>query len=154
MELCWQVDPETIYRDLEDWAWLPGLTDLRPVMVTVFADVILQGADGYWFLDTMEGHLAREWPDAAAVNAALGTSEGQDQFLMGGLAHAAAAAGVERPTGQVYVLTPPPVVGGSFAVENIMAMELPVALSLSGQLHRQLTDLPPGTPITGVTTSD
>lgn len=154
MELCWQVDPETIYRDLEDWTWLPGLTDLRPVMVTVFADVILQGADGYWFLDTMEGHLTREWASADELNRTLNTPEGQDKYLHAGLHFMAHAKGVELEHREVYVFVPPPVFGASFETATIMAMSLRVALALSGQLHQQLRYGPPDTPITGVTTTD
>lgn len=154
MELCWQVDPETIFRDLEDWTWLPGLTDLRPVLVTVFADVILQGADGYWFLDTMEGRLTREWTSADELNRTLDTQEGQDRYLNAVFAFAAHARGIERDPRQVYVFAPPPVYGGSFDVANIMAKSLRVALCLSGQLHQQLRYGPPDPPITDVTTTD
>ena len=150
MELCWPPDPETIYRDLEGWTWLPGLTDLRPVLVIVFADVILHGPDGFWWLDTMEGRLTREWASADELNGSLATPEGQDAYLLGGLAHAAHARGIERAPGQVYVFAPPPVFSGSFDVANVMAMDLTVALSISGQLHQQIGGLPPGTPITGI----
>ena len=143
MELCWQPDPGTIYSDLADWTWLPGLTDLRPVLVTVFADVILQGPDGYWWLDTMEGNLSCEWGSADELNQALATPEGQDTYLLGGLAHGAQARGLERAPGQVYVFAPPPVLSGSFDLANVMAMDLTVALSLSGQLHRQLRERAP-----------
>jgi hypothetical protein len=43
------------------------------------------------------------------------------------------------------------VLGAPIAIENLHLMGFEVYLSLQGQLHRQLKDLPPGTRITGFT---
>jgi hypothetical protein len=43
------------------------------------------------------------------------------------------------------------VFGAPVAVENLELMDFEVYLSLQGQLHRQVKDLPPGTRITGFT---
>jgi Domain of unknown function (DUF1851) len=52
---------------------------------------------------------------------------------------------------QVYDFVPPPVLGGGFDVDHIVATDFVVALNIAGQLHRQVKDLPPGTQISGLT---
>lgn len=116
----------------------PGLTELRPILATVFGDVILQGPDAYWFLDTMQGCLTREWDSAGDLNAVLASPEGQDRYLLAGLAFRADERGVARTPGQVYVFAPHPVLSGKFDVDTIMAMDLTVALSISSHVHQQV----------------
>src|SRR6478672_10772731 len=94
MELIRRFDAATFARGLADWTWLIGDRDLRPIAASTFGDVFLDGDDGVWFLDSLEGTLTLEWPDASALQAALNTAEGQDQYLLGGLATGATERGV------------------------------------------------------------
>ena len=41
----------------------------------------------------------------------------------------------------------PPALGGTAAVDNLEPTDLEVHFSLTGQLHRQIAELPEGTPI-------
>ena len=52
--------------------------------------------------------------------------------------------------GQVYAFSTPPALGGEVTVENAEVADLEVHLSLMGQLHRQIADLPEGTPISEI----
>ena len=45
----------------------------------------------------------------------------------------------------------PPVLGGKFDPDNVTVRDFVVALNISGQIHDQIRDLPPGTPIKGFT---
>ncbi len=45
----------------------------------------------------------------------------------------------------------PPVPGGAITLENIEVIDFVVCVNLAGQLHRQVKDPPPGTPISGGT---
>jgi hypothetical protein len=38
---------------------------------------------GYWFLDTIEGTLQRQWRNRDDLQSSLGSDEGQDKFLLG-----------------------------------------------------------------------
>jgi hypothetical protein len=52
---------------------------------------------------------------------------------------------------QVLAWQVPPVLGAPIAIENLELMDFEVYLSIQGQLHRQVKDLPPGTKISGIT---
>ena len=151
MELIRRFDAATFARGLADWAWLIGDRSLQPIAASMFGDVFLQGDDGVWFLDSLEGTLTLEWPDAHALQAALNTAEGQDQYLLGGLAIGATARGVVPGPDQILTFSVPPALGGSMSPDNIEVMDFVVASSMCGQLRQQIKDLPPGTPITGFT---
>ena len=43
----------------------------------------MQGSDGIWFLDSMEGSLARRWESAADLEVEVRSAEGQDRYLLG-----------------------------------------------------------------------
>lgn len=149
MQLIRQFAPDTAAAALEEWLWLPGLDDLAPLAFSAFGDAFLYTAEGVWFLDTIEGTLTREWNNPAELQDALNTIEGEDRFLLGGLVHAASEAGIEPSESEVLSFKVPPILGGQFEADNVAACDFEVALSIAGQLHRQLKDVPPGTTISG-----
>jgi hypothetical protein len=93
--------------------------------------------------------LLEQWVDRDAVQNALDTEDGQDEYLLGGLAMAAASRGLTLQPNEVYTFSVPPIIGGQIAIENMEATDFDVALTIAGQLHRQVRDLPPGTRISG-----
>lgn len=151
MELVRRLDPDQYSRGLDDWSWLVQGREFVPIAASMFGDLFLQGSDGVWFLDTLEGALTLKWPDAHALQAELNTVEGQDQYLLGGIVQGAATNGITAGPGQVLFFTIHPVLGGPISPENVEAMDYVVASSISGQLHRQVKDLPPGATISGFT---
>lgn len=134
---------------LESWDWL-DLTAATPVMATLFGDVILQVPEGFAFLDTVEGTLTTPWADRDAVEASLLSQDGQDRYLMGELALAAAEQGIVPGPAQVLGFVHPPVLGGALTVDNLELQDFVVATNISGQIHQQVLDLPPGTPVAGI----
>ncbi len=151
MEMIRRFDTDTFARGLQDWAWLLGGRDLQPIAASMFGDVFLQGGDGVWYLDSLEGTLTLQWPDARALEAVLNTAEGQDQYLLGGIAISAQERGIVPGPDQILMFSVHPALGGPATANNVEAMDYVVASSICGQLRRQLKDLPPGTQITGVT---
>ncbi|MBV1855035.1 T6SS immunity protein Tdi1 domain-containing protein [Catellatospora tritici] len=132
---------------LESWAWL-DLGDRKPVFTSLFGDVFLVGPDGVSYLDVIEGRLTTGlWPDGAALEAALNTEEGQDRYLLGGLAFGAQARGLLLGPDQVYTFMPPPVLGGKVGLDSIEVYDFVMAVDIAGQIHDQIRALPPGTPI-------
>lgn len=115
--------PDTALRGLEVWAWLPH-PPLRPFVCSLFGDVILKGDNEWWFLDTVEGTLTVEWPHWDAVERSLETEEGQDRYLLGGLAVGAASRCMVLPRGTVGTFIPHPVMGGDFNLERVMAVDI------------------------------
>lgn len=149
MELIRHFPANTLAAALAEWAWLPDLDGKTTLIASAFGDLFLQGSDGVWFLDTIEGTLTREWPHAAALQDALSTLEGQDRFLLLGLVQAAQDAGIEPAADQVLSFKQPPILGGLFEVANLQAADLGPTLAAGGQLHGELTSrkqAPPATP--------
>jgi len=150
VELLRHFLPDDYARGLEDWAWT-GATSLTPIGASPFGDVFLKGRDGISMLDTLEGHLVPAFADLDEMRRVLATPEGQDRFLTAGLALAAAERGLVPGTRQVYAYSTPPVLGGPVSVDNVEVMDFVVWLSLTGQIHDQVRNLPPGTRISGFT---
>lgn len=152
MELTRRFTAEQFGSGLGSWEWL-GLAGKTPVFASPFGDVFLESGAGIWWLDTLEGTLTCPWPDPAALEADLRTDEGQDRYLLAGLAHAAERRGLVPAETQVYGFTAPPVLGGALDVANVEVIDFVVSLNIAGQLHEQVRDLPPGTPISRITIS-
>ena len=142
--------PVDAFREaLESWSWLP-LAGKVPVLATAFGDVILQDADGYWFLDAAGGKLDKIASNSDELRAALSSPEGQDQYLLASLAHEAETQGLMLAESEVFDFTKPPVLGGQFVVENLQTKDFVVSLNISGQIHNQVRNLPPGTKISKI----
>jgi hypothetical protein len=135
---------------VESWAWV-GLEGKSPILATLFGDIILQSSEGYWFLDTLEGSLTLVWPDADSLESALASAEGQDQYLMGGLAYAAEQLGLSLGPTEVYDFDIPPVLGGPIDVDHLSTIDFVVSARIAAQIHQQVRNVAPGTKITGVT---
>jgi hypothetical protein len=140
---------EALREGLESWSWLP-LAGKVPVLATCFGDVILQDAEGYWFLDAAGGKLDKIASNLDELKAALSSPEGQDQYLLAGLAQAAETQGLVLAESEVFDFTQPPVLGGKFVVENLQPKDFVVSLNISGQIHNQVRNLPPGTKISNI----
>lgn len=150
MELTKVFAPERFAQGLESWGWI-GLEAKVPVLASLFGDVIFQGEDGFWWLDTVEGSLNRRWQDLNALRAELNTADGQERYLLASLARVAEQRGLNPTTEQVYDFQRPPVLGGELSVDNLGVIDFVVGLNIAGQIHEQVRDLPPGTPISGIT---
>jgi hypothetical protein len=138
---------------LESWDWI-GVGDKSPVFASPFGDVFFRAADGLWWLDTLEATLTRPWATAVELKAALGSAEGQDRYLLAGLAAGAERQGIVPAARQIYGFKVAPVLGGAIAVGNVEVIDFVVSVNILGQLHKQVRDLPPGTPISGITIAD
>jgi hypothetical protein len=149
MDLTRRFSAEDFARALESWAWI-GFDGLTPRFTSLFGDVFFEAADGsWWLLDTFEGELLRPWASYADLAAELDTEEGRDRRLMATLALGAHhRRGLRLDDGQIYAYAPPPIVTGSFAVDEIQVFGFVVVVNLAGQLHQQLRDKPEGFTVT------
>lgn len=144
MDLTKTFDRAAFEGGLESWAWL-DLAAKTPAFSSLFGDVILESADGLWFLDVVEGKLTRPWSSESELRAALAEPEMREQYLREGLAVAAAEDGIALAPDEIYDFSTPPILGGELAVENLKATDFEVALNIAGQIHDQVRDLPEGT---------
>jgi hypothetical protein len=138
MELTKQFSDEQYAKALDSWTWL-DLGGRTPRFASLFGDLFLEAADGsWWFLDTFEGELSREWAGRDEMDAALGTQKGQDRYLMAGLALAAHdRRGLRLRPDQVYAWAPPPMISGSFAADEIKIFGFVPVVHVAGQFHAQ-----------------
>ena len=150
MELTATFSSEQYDGALESWGWLE-LGGKSPLFSSLFGDVFFESPDGYWCLDHLEGTLTRRWSSSDAMRDELGTDQGQDAFLLGGLATAADSAGLALGPSEIYSFRVPPVLGGPMTVEAIEKIDFVVGMDILGQIHDQVRTLPPGTPISGIT---
>ncbi len=148
VELIRRFQPDQYSSALDAWQWLP-LEGKRPLFASPFGDLFLQSADGFWFLDTLEGALSRPWATADALQAELSTEAGQDHYLTAGLAQGLDRRGLVLQPHEIYMYKIPPVLGGAIDAENVETIDFLVGVHINGQLHQQVRDLPPGTEISG-----
>jgi hypothetical protein len=80
----------------------------------------------------------------------MNTPEVQDRYPMVGLVQAALEAGLTPGEGQVLSFKVPPALAGVLTVENVELADLVVAVNTAGQVHKQIKDLPPGSPISDI----
>lgn len=150
MDVIRRFSGEQYSRALESWRWLE-LDGKAALCASPFGDVFLEDDQGIWWLDAVDGVLTRPWASREEFAAAVSTSEGQDEYLLAGLGLAAEEAGLTPGPAQVYGFAVPPKLGGAFEVDNVEVIDFVVGLTIAGQIHRQIRDLPPGTAITGFT---
>jgi hypothetical protein len=135
---------------LDSWRWLVG-SQLRFWHATSFADVLLKDSQGaVHFLDTIEGTVARIASSEAEFAVLVRNPELADQWLMAGLVDGAARRGMKPGAGECLCFKVPPMLGGTIDLDNVEVFSLEVALSINGQIVRQVKDLPPGTKINAV----
>lgn len=152
LELVRQFSDDDVARALDGWQWLGGLDGLLPWFSSPFGDqFLIDEQGGVWYLDLIEGSLTRTWDDRDACLATLETGDGLDTYLLAGLAEAAVGHGIVPGPDEVLAFTLPPVVGGQMNVGNLTTVPFVVGVDIAGQLHQQVRDLPPGTPISGIT---
>jgi hypothetical protein len=150
MDAIRRFSDEQFGSALESWSWL-DLAGKAPLCASPFGDIFLEDAAGVWWLDTLEGALTRPWSTRDEFASAVADETGQDRYLLVGLALAAEERGLAPGPDQVYGFTVPPKLGGGFDPDNVEVIDFVLGVNVTGQLHQQLKDLPPGTKVTGFT---
>ena len=143
------LDRETL---LEEWGWLIGPTR-HPIILTALGNAFVQDVedDAILFVDTGKGELY----DVADTPAELMERLKEKDFvvdhfdvqMVGDLR----LAGKVLEHDQIYSFIVPLFLGGEYVIENVEQSSLEVHFSLSGQLCRQIQDLPPGTSVGAIT---
>jgi len=143
-------DIAAIWQALEAWDWL-DFAEKEPFITTCFGDVFFESKSGIFFLDTLAGSLEKVASSKDGLQEILNSEEGQDHYLMAGLALAAQENGLTIGEGECLDFKVSPVLGGPLTIENINVMPFVVSLHIAGQIMEQVKDLPPGTKISKVT---
>ncbi len=149
MELIRRFGDQAFASALQSWEFL-DFSGLRPLCTSPFGDVFFEGNGGFWFLDMIGGKLTRVCSEGNELTRLLNSPEGRVDYLMAPLAAEADAGGIVPGPAEIYDFKIPPVLGGAVEVANLKVLDFMVAVNTVGQIHNQVRNLPPGTPISGV----
>jgi hypothetical protein len=136
----------------KDWQeLLGGWADLLPSVLTIwlvnrFGDVILVMDDGsVHLLDIGGGRLERIADSKDHFADQANTSENANNWLLMPLVDQCLRAGLVLDAGQCYGYKIPPLLGGEYAVENAVTIDLVQNYSFLADLWQQTKELPDGT---------
>jgi len=132
---------------LNDWRWLVG-PSLQIWHVTKFGDAFLRDTQNgsIHFLDTAAGKLELAASEEAEFEAIMKGPKG-NEWLMPDVVDGQALLGMCPGTNECLSFIHPPALGGKLDPDNIEISAVSIHLSISGQIHRQIKDLPPGATI-------
>lgn len=133
---------------LMDWHWLIG-ADKLPILLAASGDAFVQDINegSVHILDTVEGKLHKVADSAGEFRSLLSDRQFVSEYFAVQMVGDLRSSGCVLERGQIYSFKHPPALGGNFDVSNIEVTDIEVHFSLSGQTHRQISELPPGTHI-------
>ncbi|MBI4676130.1 MAG: DUF1851 domain-containing protein [Elusimicrobia bacterium] len=145
---------------LDDWRWLMG-RGARPLLVTAMGDAFVVKTEGFfsraevvYFLDTFTGTFVRTGLAPGDLPAALRTSPQAAGWLRVDLVRRLLDRGAKLGAGQCLSAKHPIVLGGNLTPDNFEPTDWQVHLSMLGQVHKQVKDLPPGSTIADIQGGD
>lgn len=135
---------------LSDWEWaMPE--PMHPVLITAMGDVFAQGeTKAVYFIDTVMGAIEKVAENGDEFQNLLRDPNFVTARMYPARLLQWRKAGIELGESEVYSHAHPLVLGGTNTADNITAIHVAVHVSLSGQIHRQIKDLPEGTDITSI----
>ncbi len=141
------IDAEDI---LSEWEWLLE-EKMELVLVSSIGDMFLKNTKGEIFLlDTLGGELKRVADSENDFAELLTHKEKQEELLSRTFVETLIESGKTLSPTEIYSFMVLPVLGGDFTPENIEPTDISVHFSMTGQIHKQVHDLPDGTEIDGV----
>lgn len=138
---------------LEDWSWLSQST-LSVLAITKMGDAFATDpTETVHFLDTLEGNLKFAASSIGEFWSLARQGRLDPAWFNPDMLALLEAREVPLEPGQCYGYKLPPVLGGPLGFENVEAFDAVVYFSITGQLHRQVKDLPLGAKISGFSVS-
>jgi len=132
---------------LNDWEWLM-CEPMKPILLTALGDVFAQGdSRAVYFLDANSGAIEKIAPNGDEFQNKLRDVRFVTEKLLPARILELRKAGITLKPGEVYSYSHPLALGGEDTNENVAPTHVSVHLSLYGQIHRQIKDLPEGTSI-------
>ena len=132
---------------LAGWRWLLGGLP-RLVGWSAAGDSFLRDASGNVLrLDTGAGELEQVAPSIEALEHALSDPDRATELLLLPVVHAFEERHGALGSSECLGFTTLPIFGGSYTVENRYRLAVKEHASFTGDVHRQLRDLPDGTAV-------
>lgn len=140
---------------LSDWEWIFADGPLFPVMVTAMGDVFATCPKGcVYYIDVVAGTIEKECDNEDILQHLISDYEFIVNRLFSQRVSELQQAGMFLQQGEVYGYKKPLVLGGEDVLDNYEPTDVSVHISIHGQLHRKIKDLPDGTPIDSITFTD
>ncbi|MDA0184057.1 DUF1851 domain-containing protein [Solirubrobacter phytolaccae] len=138
-------------RLLEDWRWLIGPSK-QPILLSAVGDAFVQDEhDGtVHLLDTAAGTCQPVAEDEVEFRRLVTDGRWATDHLAVDVIADFLRNGLRLASGQIYSWKQPPALGGEFEIANAGTADIGLHFSMTGQIHEQLRELPPGTPVTEV----
>jgi len=135
---------------LEDWTWLFGNAHTL-IAMNNFADMFVRAADGsIGIVNVTWGTMDQIAPNTGMFEQMIRDRGNQDKWFLLDMLMQIERAGLTLGNGQCFGFKVPLRLGGKMDLSNVEVSSVSVYVSMMGQIHRQLKDVPPGTKITGV----
>lgn len=134
-----------------DWQWLLN-NEYTPILVTLSGDMFLSDKESsiHW-LDTGTGQLKKVAQSSNDFFKALEDIDNIDNWLLASTVLDLIDSGLTLKENQVYSYKLMPIMNGDYSVTNFDATDMSVHFSMTGQICRQLQNVPDGTKINKVT---
>jgi len=133
-----------------DWQWLLN-HQYSPIMVSCSGDIFLEGGSGAMsWLDTGTGRLTERAESTEKFFSALEDIDNIDKWLLASTVLDLIESGLVLKENQVYSYKLMPILNGGYSVTNFDATDISVHFSMTGQICRQVINLPEGTRINKV----
>ncbi len=146
------ISPQDINFEtlLAEWTWaMPE--PMRPVLLTAMGDAFAQGESGtVYFVDMVDGSIRPVADDGESFQSLLRNNQFVTDHMFPLQIVQFRNAGLTLQPKQVYSHKQLLVLGGADDVENVEATDVSVHISIHGQVHRQVKDMPEGTPISEI----
>ena len=152
MRITWNeltVSPDGVdFNDLlSEWRWLVG-EEYEPVIISALGDLFLRHEDGriFW-LNAGWGQLTEVAKDPDEFKKLMTQRDNANEWFVPNLVGDLLGSGQTLGPRQCFGFKTPPVLGGEIEPDNFEPTDLSVHFGILGQIHLQVKDLPPGTPI-------
>lgn len=117
-----------------------------------FGDMFLKDEqEGVYLLNIASANLTKVANSTAELQQMISSKENQLRWFHTDLLTQLEQAGLALLPGQCFCVKKPLVLGGTWELSNIEVGPIVVHVSLMGQIHQQVQNLPPGTKIKGFT---
>ncbi|MEO0871889.1 MAG: hypothetical protein AAFY19_08025 [Pseudomonadota bacterium] len=127
----------------ESWSWT-GITAKRVRAQSPMGHLILSDENEQFFYLDPDGMVIVPLGTKAEAEAHLAQADAQELWWGGDLVEAGKALLGEPPEGSVFSLKPEAMVQGHYAPENLWIISLEELIAFTGDLARQIKDLPDG----------
>ena len=135
---------------LESWEWLIG-NDKKIILISTIGDAFLEDSNGicYW-LNVGEGIFEKVAENITEFETKLTNNEIVEDWFLVELVAELKKSGIELTENNIYSYKTFPILGGEYLPENFEITDIEVHFEISGQIYKQVKDLPVRTKINKV----